>query len=704
MKPIAAMAALILVLQAQSRPPLRPGTRVTSAPATVAPIGAEPIDVLNAERAWAGADVLVAIAQNGGASRDPAIRAIGRLEDPSLVPRLFGVGGGTATTANAIAQSLYGFDPSLDPDLIQRVWEWMWTAAGGDIAAASSAPATVAAVALPMARIAYANERDVKETEKLLAALAAATANVKELGGYYVTAMQALESLARVNTKLVHFEDSTVRRLVNAVRNTAVNDDSGPARRYALLALAAGRALDPDIARKALQDDDWQIRRGATQFLASAASRMDAAGRLALIQDALHDASAHVRYEAVRAYAQRAAATEGCQPLLDALADTDMTVVLEALDALADQCKDSDDVTMRVTAEVRVPPNQGPWQREAHAFVSLTKRSPEKAALATEAFVTHPVWWVRMYGAYAMAAAEDLTHLEKLAYDSDDNVREAALGGLRRLDKDKGLRAALDSLQQRGDVQLLRTAAIMLKELPPAPSLYKPLLTALQRLTRDGRMTSRDARLELLDAIDKHAKASDHTDLEVWLRDYDARVADRAALVMTHLSGKAFQADPRPAAHFAGGDFADLQLCVSIDMAVGPSIRLRMRPESAPIAVEQFLKSATKDKYYDGLTFHRVVPDFVIQGGSPGANEYSGSKDYMRDEIDAANVRGTVGLSTRGRNTGDAQFFINLVDNPRLNGNYTVFAAVENMEDVDRIQEGDAMKSMRTISCGPSRR
>src|SRR4029453_4427456 len=97
---------------------------------------------------------------------------------------------------------------------------------------------------------------------------------------------------------------------------------------------------------------------------------------------------------------------------------------------------------------------------------------------------------------------------------------------------------------------------------------------------------------------------------------------------------------------------------------------------------------AVKDHYYDGLTMHRVVPNFVLQGGSPGANEYSGAKEFMRDEVGGRNVRGTVGLSTRGRNTGDAQFFINLVDNPRLNGNYTVFATVDNMEEVDGIQGG----------------
>jgi cyclophilin family peptidyl-prolyl cis-trans isomerase len=92
----------------------------------------------------------------------------------------------------------------------------------------------------------------------------------------------------------------------------------------------------------------------------------------------------------------------------------------------------------------------------------------------------------------------------------------------------------------------------------------------------------------------------------------------------------------------------------------------------------------------------------VIQGGGPGANEFAGHRDFMRDEIGAANTRGTVGLSTRGRNTADAQFFINLVDNRRLDGDYTVFASVlpDDMPLVDRIQEGDVMR-FSMMKCPP---
>jgi cyclophilin family peptidyl-prolyl cis-trans isomerase len=105
-------------------------------------------------------------------------------------------------------------------------------------------------------------------------------------------------------------------------------------------------------------------------------------------------------------------------------------------------------------------------------------------------------------------------------------------------------------------------------------------------------------------------------------------------------------------------------------------------------------RAPARQGYYDGLDMHRVVPNFVVQGGSPGANEYAGDGAFMRDELGlVSNVRGTLGVSTRGRDTGDAQFFINLLDNPRLDHDYTVFAQVAaGMDVVDRLLEGDVIE------------
>ena len=140
-----------------------------------------------------------------------------------------------------------------------------------------------------------------------------------------------------------------------------------------------------------------------------------------------------------------------------------------------------------------------------------------------------------------------------------------------------------------------------------------------------------------------------------------------------------------------------------------PHARLTMRgigvfelalvTEQAPAAVLRFAHLA-ESGYYNGLTFHRVVPNFVIQGGSPGASEFLGAAASMRDELGLwPHVRGAVGLSTRGRDTGDAQIFIDLVDSPRLDHEYTVFAQVLNgMDVVDQILEGDVIEKIEIVT------
>jgi peptidyl-prolyl cis-trans isomerase B (cyclophilin B) len=121
--------------------------------------------------------------------------------------------------------------------------------------------------------------------------------------------------------------------------------------------------------------------------------------------------------------------------------------------------------------------------------------------------------------------------------------------------------------------------------------------------------------------------------------------------------------------------------------------------QEAPATVLRFARLA-ESGYYNGLTFHRVVPNFVIQGGSPGANEYIGDAMFLRDEVGRwPHVRGAAGISTRGRDTGDAQIFLDLVDNPRLNHDYTVFAQVLNgIEVVDQILEGDVIERIEILT------
>jgi peptidyl-prolyl cis-trans isomerase B (cyclophilin B) len=128
------------------------------------------------------------------------------------------------------------------------------------------------------------------------------------------------------------------------------------------------------------------------------------------------------------------------------------------------------------------------------------------------------------------------------------------------------------------------------------------------------------------------------------------------------------------------------------------TFELALFTSEAPATVLRFADLA-ESGYYNGLTFHRLVPNLMLQGGSPAANDHVGDAHHMRDEVGLwPHVRGAVGISTRGRDTGDAQFFIDLVDNPRFDHEYTVFAQVLNGIDVvDRILEGDLIESLEIL-------
>jgi cyclophilin family peptidyl-prolyl cis-trans isomerase len=242
---------------------------------------------------------------------------------------------------------------------------------------------------------------------------------------------------------------------------------------------------------------------------------------------------------------------------------------------------------------------------------------------------------------------------------------------------------------------LIRTAAIQLKGGPSSTPLLDALVRALQRISEERCETSRDVRLALLERIGEFGSAAQEPALKPLLRDIDPLVAGAAAALLHRWTGRMPAIDPPKRQPFLPDPGTDERIVVRVTLESGRSFWIRFRSDQAPLSTARFL-ALVRDRFYDSLTFHRVVPNFVIQGGSPGANEYCGDCPYWRDEVGLLmHRRGTIGVSTRGRDTGDAQIFINLVDSPRLDHQYTVFGYVcHGMDEVDAIQEGDQMRSV----------
>ena len=121
------------------------------------------------------------------------------------------------------------------------------------------------------------------------------------------------------------------------------------------------------------------------------------------------------------------------------------------------------------------------------------------------------------------------------------------------------------------------------------------------------------------------------------------------------------------------------------------SIEIELFPEDAPKTVENFTKLAA-DGFYDGLIFHRVIPDFMIQGGCPQGIGTGGPGYQFEDEFNHHKVvRGALAMANSGPNTNGSQFFIVTAEaTPWLDGKHTVFGQVTKGQDVvDRIQHVD---------------
>ena len=134
----------------------------------------------------------------------------------------------------------------------------------------------------------------------------------------------------------------------------------------------------------------------------------------------------------------------------------------------------------------------------------------------------------------------------------------------------------------------------------------------------------------------------------------------------------------------------DLENQIYLDLKDGRVV-IDLRPDVAPEHVAR-IKALTREGYYDGIIFHRVIPGFMAQTGDPTGTGMGGSGQNLDAEFSSVPfVRGTVGMArSQSPNSGDSQFFICLGDAQFLNNEYTVWGVVSTgMEFVDNIEKGE---------------
>lgn len=139
-------------------------------------------------------------------------------------------------------------------------------------------------------------------------------------------------------------------------------------------------------------------------------------------------------------------------------------------------------------------------------------------------------------------------------------------------------------------------------------------------------------------------------------------------------------------------------LTVKIETNKGP-INLELYGDKAPLTVANFVNLAQRG-FYNGLKFHRVIPDFMIQGGDPNGTGSGGPGYQFKDEFNSElkhNTPGILSMANAGPGTNGSQFFITHVPTPWLDGKHTIFGKVVAAADqdvVNKIQQGDQIQSV----------
>jgi cyclophilin family peptidyl-prolyl cis-trans isomerase len=312
-------------------------------------------------------------------------------------------------------------------------------------------------------------------------------------------------------------------------------------------------------------------------------------------------------------------------------------------------------------------------------------------------------WTVRTAQAGALASlpgGQGIARLMMLLGDRDLRVIPAVLAGLVTAKAPGVDRILLDRLKA-DDFVVRAAAANGLADLK-APAAVPALVEAYRATNGDSTYVPRAAMLVALNRIDPMAA---RPLLEEALKDRDWAVRVRAAALLGEQGVPAapVAASMRPAP--PGRPIEESERQTLLNPAFSPHayietdrgiIEIELAIVDAPLTVANFIALARKD-FFNGIAIHRVVADFVVQGGDPRGDGEGGPGYTIRDEInERPYVRGTVGMALDWEETGGSQFFITHSPQPHLDGRYTVFGhVVEGMGVVDQIQPWDIVRRVR---------
>jgi peptidylprolyl isomerase len=583
----------------------------------------------------------------------------------------------TATTALAGAVRRSATGEHLDVQLADAALEALGKVGGAPAAAAAAThladhePVLRATAALALARMA-----DTTRVDDVVARL-----GEEDDASVLWTLARACEA-ARATPRVIESLLDLLEHRSPVVRGATAR---------ALGRLGDARALRPLLPF--LIDGEWRVRVETCEALGRIGDAAALESLMASAVDPIH----HVREAAVTALG-KIGDSRATDALLTALGDTSTGVRRAAATALGRVASAGDDTpgddaggdatarTARVDAALQDAVDQAPAAVAAAALGALAAR---RGVAVLDLLIEHTLIGypspVRIAATAALGELGEpaaLGTLVALLEDPDPVIATVAASALGELGDDAAQWSLLSAYDAHTgfedfDVRLAAVEALgRIGDRRARPTLHDAVLD------RDPRL--RELALASLDSVRTRAPADSVT---VWARQ------DSVVRAMPPASGGPRLGD-------APGDFPLVAAITTVRrlrlVTSRGAIELELLPEWAPMTVESFVRLAEAGFYADGV-FHRVVPDFVVQGGCPRHDGWGGPGYALRSEWNPLRFGiGTVGMAHAGRDTGGSQFFITHSPQPHLDGRYTVFArVVSGMSVVDAIDQGDAFTVQR---------
>ncbi len=518
-----------------------------------------------------------------------------------------------------------------------------------------------AAAALAAGRMALRNLTHPSLTEALTSLLNDANPEVR---------WKACYSLMRVGKEL---KPGKIRE--------AINDSDASVRMYAVQTLADTQepAILEPLGKILRTDPDWRVRVKAANALGKYPLR-----RMANYIN-FSNQTTHVRIALIQAIGSSALLeTEGFlhNSREHRLARNLLEQILAAND---EQHKSTKNVPIWSPAEIGM------------ALITYAQLLNHDAALRIAEFATHPHPRVRARAMQALGESGSPMArrvFENVYSESPPVVKIAVLESLAKLSDYREPRLFLEALQGNDQV-LVALAAQGLSQDTVGNKLYaQPIITAYQKLPKSVDL---EAAQMIFNALEKIGDTLAVPVLSEALNTPDQALSKFAAQALRGLTGEDYSSQiashTQPHQPFQYKEIIALKGARAFIKTNRGNIEIILYPQDAPLTVLNFVRLAKKG-FFDRLAFHRVVPNFVIQGGDPRGDSWGSPGYAIRSEFNKRPfIRGSVGMASAGKDTEGCQFFITHSEQPHLDGRYTVFGqVVSNTDVVDAIEEGDVIE------------